>query len=325
VPEHLREALGRLSRPEPASGIARAAQAIARLGGPSVRGVVFFGSRRSGVPTDAFSAYDFFVVVEGCRAFYEQLRAAGAVRRSPVLLSALNACMPPNQLSLQVEIDGRPARAKCAVIRLADLLLATGPRRKDHFCAGRLFQPATLAHASDGAAGEALLDALVSAHEQTLGWVRPWLPARFDAEEYARVALRVSMSWEVRPEPGGRADALFAAQRPYHREVFGILLEELSRRGELVSAGEGRYALARPVGAIERLRLGLYFRLSLARATLRWFKYMITYEGWVDYILHKASRHTGYEATLSERERRWPWLFLWPRLFRFFRHRDGRR
>ena len=323
--EGLREALRRLSGPEPGSTILRAAQALADLGGQAVHGVIFFGSRRSGVPTDAFSAHDFFVVVDRYRPFYDRLRVARAVRRSPSLLSALNACMPPNQLSLRVDLDRQPLRAKCAVIRLADLRRATGPGRRDHFCVGRLVQPVTIAHAADESAHEAVLDALHSAHEQTLAWVRPFLPARFDAEEYARALLRVSMSWEVRPEPAGRADALFEAQRQYHREVFGILLAELAQRGELVAATEGGYSLARRVGALERLRLGLYFRRSLARATLRWFKYMVTYEGWVDYILHKASRHTGYEAELTERERRWPWLFLWPRLFRFFKHRDGRR
>lgn len=320
--EALRESLGRLSRAAAGSTVAEAARALAALGGDSVRGVLFFGSRRSGLPTDAFSAYDFFVAVSAHRPFYERLRRAAASRRSPLLLSALNACMPPNQIALDLEVAGQGLRAKCAVIRLADLQRETGPRRRDHFCAGRLFQPVTIAHAADEAAQEALLDVLVSAHEQTLAWSRPWLPARFDAAEYARTLLRVSMSWEVRPEPASRADALFEGQREYHREVFGVLLEELAGGGALVSAGQDRYALARPVTALERLRLSFYFRRSLARATLRWFKYMVTYQGWVDYILRKASRHTGYDAELSERERRWPWLLLWPRLFRFFRHRD---
>jgi hypothetical protein len=323
VPEDLRGILRRLSWEEPGSPVTAVARAITAQAGPEcVRGVVFFGSRRSGLPTNAFSAYDLFVVIDRHRPFYERLRTAGVVKRSPRLLSALNAWMPPNQIALHASVDGQAVQAKCAVIRLADLARATGPRRKDHFCIGRLFQPTTLAYAADETAREALLDVLVSAHQQSLGWVRPWLPERFGAEEFARTLLRVSMRWEVRPEPEGRADALFEGQREYHREVFGALLAEAAGGGELLALGEGRYGLARPVGALERWSTGLYFRRSLVRATLRWFKYIVTYQGWVDYILRKAQRHTGYEVVLSERERRWPWLLLWPRLFRFFKHRD---
>jgi hypothetical protein len=49
---------------------------------------------------------------------------------------------------------------------------------------------------------------------------------------------------------------------------------------------------------------------------------MVTFEGWLDYILRKAARHTGEEIVLTPRERRLPLLFLWPRLFRYLREKD---
>jgi hypothetical protein len=136
------------------------------------------------------------------------------------------------------------------------------------------------------------------------------------------------MRWEVRPEPSGRADALWEAQRSLQLPVFEVLLAELADRGELVPSrgAASEWALTRRVGAGERLCLELYFRRSIVRATSRWLKHTVTFEGWLEYILRKASRHTGEPVELTPRERRWPAVFLWGRLFRYLRtkNRKGR-
>jgi hypothetical protein len=132
------------------------------------------------------------------------------------------------------------------------------------------------------------------------------------------------MEWEVRPEPAGRADSLWDAQREIQIPVFEGLLRELEARGEVapVPGHAGWFRPVRPARAIERLRLGIYFRRSIGHATARWLKHVVTFEGWLDYIVRKASRHTGEPITLSERERRWPWIFAWGRFFRYLRHKD---
>ena len=84
---------------------------------------------------------------------------------------------------------------------------------------------------------------------------------------------------------------------------------------------EGKYALSRPVTLSERVRIQVYFRRSKLRATERWFKYMVTFDGWLEYIVHKARRHTGEPIVLTPRERRLPIVFLWPRLVRYLRQR----
>jgi hypothetical protein len=329
------------------SPVPAAAREIARLGGGFAVGIIFFGSRKTrpteirsvqpngggeGEPRDQhaapgardpWSAYDFFVVVSEYAGFYRSLRAAGHLHRPAWLLAALNAVMPPNQISLRVPAAGESVRAKCAVISLVALRRETGAERRDHFSAGRLFQPAEVVYAKDAGAEESLLDALVSAHAATFEWSRPFLPRAFDAAGYAEALLRISFRHEIRPEPLGRADTLFEAQRAYHREVYGVLLRELERRGELVPA-DGGYALARPVTRLEWLARSAYFRLSLVRATARWAKHMLTVDDWLDYIAHKAMRHTGQRIVLTERERRLPIVFLWPRVIRYLRGKDRR-
>jgi hypothetical protein len=69
----------------------------------------------------------------------------------------------------------------------------------------------------------------------------------------------------------------------------------------------------------------MYFRRSKLRATARWVKYVALYDDWLEYILQKVARRSGMAFELSERERRWPLIFLWPKAFRFLRSRPQRR
>jgi hypothetical protein len=207
------------------------------------------------------------------------------------------------------------------VIDLPTFIRETSFGRRDHFCIGRLFQPSELVYCVNPETGGALIDALVSAHTETYRWVRPWLPSHFDALGYCLTLLRVSLSQEIRPEPEGRAQALFAAQRSELVPVYESLLTDLAAAGEL-SVGAQGYALVRPVGFGERLRLRAYFWHSLVRATVRWLKHIVTFEGWLDYIVRKLRRHSGPQVELTSRERRLPLLFLWPRLFRYLRQKN---
>jgi hypothetical protein len=306
----------------------RVVERLVGVAGESLAGLVFFGSRRTGAArADAWSAYDVFVIVSRYRAFYDALRRAGLSRKRPGLLALVSRWLPPTQCSLRFEAEG--VHVKASVIEERTFVRETSPARRDHFCIGRLFQPTRLLHARDAEARASILAGIVSAHRETWGWARPWLPAQFDATAYGLSALRTSMRWEVRPEPAGRADQLWAAQRELQVPVFAALLDELAAAGELVAipAAAGAWSPVRPVGALERLRSELYFRRSIVRATARWLKHVVSFEGWLDYIVQKANRHSAEPVRLSERERRFPYLFLWGRLFRYLAstRRGGKR
>ncbi len=310
-------------RPEAAA----LARALASAGGGAVRAVVFFGSQRSqAAARNEWSAFDLFVLTSDYGRFYRGLREAGQLRRSPALVAGLNRWLPPNQISFRaVAEDGRDLHGKCAVIDEKAFARETSAARCDHFCAGRLFQPAELLYAADAGAHAGALDALASAHLVTLDWIRPWLPESFDAAEYCRRLLSVSLSREIRPEATGRAGALFEAQRSELVPLYARLLEAYREDGALRSAGPERYALAQPVASDERSRAEAYFRRSLFRATARWAKYVLTFEAWLEYIVRKAERHSGEKVVLAPRERRFPLVFLWPRVFRYLRDKDKRR
>lgn len=323
-PEALRRAVAERVRPAAARPeVERVARAVVEAGGPAVRAVVFFGSRKTKARPDLYSAYDLFVVLSAYTPFYRSLRDQGRLRHPPSVGAALNAWLPPNQVSVNVTLDGGVrVLAKCAVVSEAALQRGTSPARRDHFIAGRLFQPTEILYAADPEAEAAVVSALVSAHALTYEWVRPWLPERFDVAEYCRTLLRVSYAGEIRPEPEGRAEALWRAQEDYLRPVYSTLLDALRERGDLREQEPGAFALARPATTGERLRGRLYFQRSLVRATARWAKYVVTFEDWLEFLLRKARRHSGQEIELTERERRLPLIFLWPRVIGYLRHKD---
>jgi len=298
--------------------LAAAVRELAAAAGVTLRGLVFFGSRRTGAArSDAWSAYDLFVVVSGYRAFYAAIARAGLTGKRPGPLALVSRWLPPTQVSLRFAAAG--VHVKGSVIDEPTFARETSRARRDHFCIGRLFQPTQLVHAADDSARQAILDGLVSAVRETWVWARPWLPPALDAEAYGREALRISMRWEVRPEPEGRADQLWAAQRELQLPVVEALLAELAAAGEVeaMPGSPARYRPARSVSGLERSRRSLYFRRSMARATARWLKHVVSFEGWADYIVQKLSRHGGGELQLSERERRYPFLLLWGRAFRY--------
>ena len=302
----------------------QAAQALAEAGGGEVEAVVFFGSRMTNARPGAGSAIDFFVVARNERRLYEAWKRAGLIGRSPALLAALGHVLPPTSLALTTpDGQGGTCFSKCAVSSRAVFERDTSLRHRDHFTLGRLFQRTSIAYTRDAEAEDWAVRALARAHVLTFRWARPWLPATFDADEYAQALLRRSFAGEIRPEPvDGRVATLFAAQHDYLRAVYGVLLEDLCRRGDLRREADGRFSLRRPVGRWERFARSFYFRVSMARATLRWGKHVVSFEGWLDFLVRKARRHSGQEIELTERERRAPLIFLWPRVWRYLRHKD---
>ena len=52
---------------------------------------------------------------------------------------------------------------------------------------------------------------------------------------------------------------------------------------------------------------------------MRWFKYMLTFDDWLDYIVRKIERRSGQRVELTRAERRFPIIFLWPKAFRLIR------
>lgn len=274
---------------------------------------VFFGSRSAGVATTSASAYDLMLVCDTPAAFYRAVYRAGLLKRNPKLLGALDLILPPTQVRLSRD----RWVVKASVISTAALARATGPSRTDQFVAGRLFQDVHVVWAASVEFATRVEEAILSARRITLDWVAPDLGDRFDAAAYLRQSFRTSFRFEVRPETRGRADALYLAQADRLVPVFRQVLEDLANEGRLVRRTNGDFTTAFRPSIWRRLRRRFFLEWSRVRATARWPKHAITFDGWLDYIIRKAERHSGETIVLSSLERRFPFIFLWPRVLRF--------
>lgn len=316
----LRRALAYGFDAEPSPDATGMARTLADAFGPAAMAVIHYGSRARSVDARADSAYDFFVIVDEYRAAYESLARSIPSRVGARTATALAHVLPPNVHALPPVPDGG-RRNKCGVLTIRALRAAARLRSSDHFVAARLFQHVQLLWVRDVASADAVRDALIDIRARTFEWGRSFLPETFSAEAYCRSILETSFAGEIRPEAGERPAHLLDAQRAVLLPVYGALLEGLAREGVLERVGDSYRQTQQPTPRMRR-RWEWYFRVSKARGCVRWAKHIVQYDGWLDYIVQKITRHNEVEVELTERERRWPLIFLWPKVFLFFRERS---
>lgn len=288
----------------------------------SVEAVFLYGSHLHGARPGRHSALDLVVVVEDYRRFYEGLRAEGEIHRPVWLLVALARVLPPNVIAFQPN-EQDPVLAKCVVVSRRHLERALGERPPDHFLLGRLVQEVGLVWAKDANRRSWVMARIQHARAGVLAWVGPFLPPVFDAGTLGRTMMEVSYRAEFRPEAADRSQVIFESQRKHFESRFNPVLKEATAAGVLEQIDGGyRYAEGRKPN---RVAFGRgYFARSKARVTARWLKHVLTFDTWLTYIVRKAERRTGETIQLTRLERRWPVIFLWPRVIRVLRHRPDR-
>lgn len=305
-------------------GLTPAARSLAEyvrtIIGPTVLGVLHYGSRAQGRHTRGDSAFDFFVVVESYRQAYEALAVGIGNGFRAGLGVALAWVLPPSAVAIRRRGSKNEQEAKSVIISMRHFLRECSPRARDHFVGARLSQHTLLAWSRDSGSAEALLSGVQDVRRRSFDWVRVYLPPRFDTAQYCQTQLDVSFAHEIRVEASNHAATLFATQRDSLLGIYGPILEHLVERKVLAHDGD-QYKQTRPAGPFVRLRVRSYFRLSKLRTTLRLLKHPFLYDQWLDYLVHKIDRSTGEMIELTERERQRPLIFLWPRVFRYLRNR----
>ncbi len=292
--------------------------------GPSLLAVLHYGSRAQSSDARTDSDHDFFVIVDRYGDAYRSLSSAKGMQAAPGKATMLARVLPPNVLAVGVPgIEGR--KAKCVVLSRRDFTRACSFQAQDHFVQGRLFQHMLLLWTRDAESRALLIGTIASARARTFEWGKVALPGAFTVDDYCRSLLETSFGAEIRPESGNRVLALYTAQRDSLVRMYRPLLDSLAGSGALTRVEGGAYRLATPVRAAEARRAARYFRKSKLRATARWVKYIALYDDWLNYIVQKIARRTNRPVELTERERRYPLIFLWPKAVRFLMERPQRR
>jgi hypothetical protein len=263
--------------------------------GRAVRAVLLYGSCLWPSVRGSGSHPDFIVIVDSLRTFHGSLRSA-----------LLGALLPPTVIRLR---QG-DAYAKLSVVTVEQLRSQCSADAKDLHLAGRLSKRVALVWSRDADA-RALVVAAQAAALRTLA---PLALSRFAGrvalDEFIQALLRVSYESEIRIVEPNKVATLFAAERAHYRAVADALLRELGAR----VGGNPSELILPSVAATSQEQLERRLRRSRRRALLRFPKYLVTYDGWLDYLLQKLSR-TGKPVALTNLQRRHPLVFAIPVLY----------
>ena len=279
--------------------------------GEHLLAVILYGSCLSEITRRNSSIYDFFLICDGYRSFYRNLK-----------LAALNAWLPPSGYYVEFEEPRLGTLSgKYCVTSLSHFLRETSSRAGDIYHLGRFAKRVAVLYARDDEVREHLTEGLLRAMEQNLALTLPGMPDHFHLNHFILALLGMSYRGETRIDIDTKVEEIFQSEHEYYRFCYGNLLRAhcLARRAG--SAVDENFSY--PMSPARRSSQGVKVRLMLSRnrfrAYLRWPKHVITFTNWVDYLLSKVERSKGIRIELTEQERKYPLIFGWKHFFRLKR------
>jgi hypothetical protein len=260
------------------------AQAIAAQYGTSARAVVFYGSCLRQQQLEGLML-DFYLIVSDYATAYPR-----------AWLATANRLIPPNVFPFAH--DG--LAAKYAVLSEADFAALNRSDARTVSVA----QPTRLVWAADGAAREAVIDAISASGPTLFALAMPLVGSR-DPLAIWRAGFAQTYQCELRAERNDRSGSIVDADEArYERFGEAILAAGVAPIGDRTTA-EQRWRQLRRSGKF----------VSIARLA----KASLTFAGGIDYLAWKINRHAGTRIMIKPWQRRWPLLgaiTLLPRLLR---------
>ncbi len=253
--------------------------------------VLLYGSGISALAdaTQADVLYDFYVIVPCYRSAFPNGLLRFAAR-----------WLPPNVFYCELHDQGQMLRCKYAVLSQAHFAELVGKTTFHSYFWARFAQPCRMVSGPDVGAVAAIVATAIATF---LSRAAPLAPAGSDVAGLWQAGLSASYGAELRAEQPGRVQTLLKAYGDWPDRVTDPVLLDMAGRGQ------------RRARALWRLRAVQGGLLSVLRLT----KGVFTFEGGVDYIAWKISRHAGFTLPVRAWERRWPLLALPTLSWRYYR------
>lgn len=306
--EELRKRVEERTLAQPAADVGDFVEKILQRYGSRAVGIFMYGSVLSSVTKSATSFPDFFVITDGYRRVFS--------RMSHWLLAYP---LPPHIYHLRLD-DSR--RCKYNLISLRRFRRECSRRAKDVYILGRFGKRVSLVYARNQQARGKLVDCCYSAMTNVVQWTLRGMKKSFDETEFTLACLNLSYAGETRVEATSKVPKLFESERDLYLQVYPALLNRHPRAMKLADKKkDGRF---QPAGGsfvrwLRRARLWWFLKRSRIRGILRWPKFLVTVDEWVDIILAKIERTKGIRLEVTPRQRRHPLIFGWPHLFRLLK------
>lgn len=284
------------------------AREIAEIHGPTVAGVLFYGSclRKE---TDE-GVLDYWVIVDDYASAHSRFGHAW-----------LNRIAPPSVYYLERDYQGTTLRTKYGVLDRRAFDRGTRQSAWHPYIWARFAQPARLLCCRDDEARRFFEGAIANAIVTFVGRLVCHLPEqsglfRFSLAAFWQEAFRRTYDSERRPEAEEtiRGHYLLAPER--YDAVATEAFHHLSRTQVIDEAMEHPRSFSITIGPGKLRRMRARWRAmrwwSRTLGLVRLAKTAYTFGDWLPYVLWKLERHTGREIELTDRQRRHPLIFAWP-------------
>ncbi len=244
--------------------------------------------------------FDFYVIVPSYSKAYGSR-----------LLALLNYAIPPNVFYLEKKFGDKKLRAKYAVLSLTHFEKLVSRKTFHSYFWARFAQPSVIVAAPDDIR-ERLAQSVKTAIDTFVSRAAPLAGAEASIGEIWRHGLSRSYRAELRAEQPGRVDDLLASYGDWPDRVTTLEASSKTHPG-----GMWQTRLAWRLRALQGAFLSV----------IRLLKGTVTFQGGVDYIAWKISRHAGFTLPVKNWERRFPILgapFLGARYYRLKRELAAR-
>ena len=291
-------------RAEVPSAVTALAQRLAARAGPAAAAVLFYGSALRDEALDG--VLDFYVLVDRASDWPGSWLAARA-----------NRMLPPHVGFVQETVDGRPLRAKYAVMTVAQFGHAMSVDRIDTTMWARFSQPCVCVHARSAGDRARVRDAVCRAVVAAASWAAVLGPVRADAPAFWRALYQRTYAAELRVERKTRGADILAHDAPRFARLLPLAWAAAGR-GFAEEGGHYRPVVAAAERAAGERRWRLRQRLGRPLNLLRLLKAALTFDNATDYVAWKVERHSGYRIEPTDFQRRHP-LLAAPGLYRRLR------
>lgn len=278
--------------------------------GTEITAIIFYGSCLSQETRSPTSLYDFYLLTDDLRSYHRSIKH-----------TALNLVLPPNVYYrvFKDEITNGNAeilRCKCCVLTLKQFVAETSSSAQDIHHLGRFSKQFAVVYARDDQVAQTIVDAALSAMLTLLPLSLALLPAQFTLDEFIIQQLSLSYLGERRVAEPQKVLKIFKASETYYREIYRLLLVSYAKNHSFLRYQEDSNNYYQvPANPREIEKTQNFLKRSQSRGILRWPKYMLTVDNWLEYVLDKLERHQGIRLELTEREKRFPLIFGWPKYF----------
>ncbi len=270
-----------------------------------VQGFLYYGSSLRAM-NDPDKMLDFYVLVDSYRKTH----------KNPVR-AFWNWLMPPTVYYLEnTNDDNSVSSCKYSIISLNSFEKKCTARALLSVVWGRFSQPCVLLFATSEAVHTRIQSARIQAIRHMFHETAPLCPSPVDAVSFWAEGFNQSYRTELRPESAeGRSREIVERYEPRYREILAALATP-DDQGLFIlppKAMRGR--------TLTRLRWFLRRLIGKPAAALRIIGNAFTFDGGLDYVLHKLKSHSGVTIDVSPTQRKHP--LLWSPVLGWKLYRKG--